>query len=86
MAEKEEGCGCGGDANRIESLERIIPKLKKSGKIRPDKIEAMEWELKYLLAKKEIKCLKGLVLLAEVFKSGMNQEQADMYYDIVQGD
>jgi len=41
--------------DRIAELERLIPKLKSSGKILPQKITSMEWELRSLKAEKLVK-------------------------------
>lgn len=41
--------------DRIEQLERIIPKAKANKKILPKAIECMEWELKALKAEQQIK-------------------------------
>ena len=45
--------------DRIEQLERIIPKVKANRKILPKAIECMEWELRALKAEQQVK--KGFV-------------------------
>lgn len=44
--------------SRIITLERLIPKLKSTSKIKPQKIEALEWELKALKAQLELDTIK----------------------------
>ena len=41
--------------DRIEQLERIIPKAKANKKILPKAIECMEWELRALKAEQKLK-------------------------------
>lgn len=40
---------------RIEQLERLIPKLKKGNKLLPQAIESLEWELKALKLQEKLK-------------------------------
>jgi len=49
--------------DRIEQLERIIPKAKANKKILPKAIECMEWELRALKAEQQVKnCSIPLVI------------------------
>ena len=43
------------EAERIEQLERITPKLKANKKFAPIKIEALEWELRALKSEQKNK-------------------------------
>ena len=52
---------------RIEKLERLIPKLKANKKILPLRIECLEWELRALKAEKQIKNIGVIGDVSECF-------------------
>ena len=63
--------------DRIEQLERIIPKAKANKKILPKAIECMEWELRALKAEQQVKNCS----IPDVSKSFTDEQIKRMYKD-----